>query len=103
MTQQDTKKQKKIGISLQHLSQPCISFGFEDGREADWRGKDVAEEERGNKQEGRGAPEDSISMWEQTRLEAGSVPFCRESLALTFGMVSDDTIGKPYVIFRPGL
>lgn len=50
------------------------------------------EEETGNKQERRGAPEDStIGPWEQTRPEADSVPFCRESSALTLGTVSGDT------------
>lgn len=56
------------------------------------------EEERGNKQERRGAPEDSItSRREPTRPEADGVPFCSESSALTSGIVSGDSeaSGKP--------
>ena len=63
--------------------------------EGKWTGEErkvAEEEERGSKQERRGAPEDSIiRRWQQTRPEGDSVPFCRESSALTSGMVSGDS------------
>lgn len=76
-----------------------------EGKQTGEERKVAEEEERGNKQERRGVPEDSvIGTWEQTRPEADSVPFCRESSALTPGTVSGDTeaSGKPYMILRPG-